>query len=478
MGRPSKLESVIRRKCKRMREIKMRRLQKKKQGRKPSEIKRTAFEKIVDKFVTTLFRRRLIATQCAHYLIGGSMGLAFLRGKYSVKRAHAFLDTPSDNKITGQAGEEAFLRSNLNICIKHPFGIHKNMPWICATGDFITNEFGRKCLIEIKTFTEYERAVLFYNNPDQRSIMQLWTQMEVFCINFGKLMVYFLDRVSKIVCLIGSISFERKATLFTRQLISLSTIRYVEFLKEYFERQGVYPSDEYYNMLSSRIANNVLCSSDVDISNEYNAYINTIKRKIYDVCDYHDGASVCNTSDTRAQFEPYSKMFACHKFINRSKLSSIIVLDEEYRREFTEEIFRKITAEKKVHSELIQSKANACLTIDNLISKSRIAKAQRWNKVKKNRLNEKINCNEKKLIFMIQKQKLQLKSLRKEVKSLKSKLSRSQLTPLIQSLHNDNKLSCANDYNEDSVKTTRRIATSLGKRCNESTKTIKLKTKS
>ena len=75
-----------------------------------------------------------------------------------LSEAHSILFTKAENKITGQSGEETFIRSNVKIVSKHSFGIQEQIPCAWATDDFVINELERKIIVEIKTFTEITTA--------------------------------------------------------------------------------------------------------------------------------------------------------------------------------------------------------------------------------------------------------------------------------------------------------------------------------
>jgi hypothetical protein len=400
-------------------EIRLRRAQNRKENKKPSIVKPDTFDSIAEKFIDTLLRRRVVTSACSHYLIGGSNLYSFMLGTYNMKKAHAMFHTKAENKVAGQAGEESFLRSQSNIKIKHPFGILKSIPWLCATGDYVINEFGRTTIVEIKTFNDFNRANYFYNNVDHRAVMQLWVQMDVFGANFGKIVVYYLDRISKIIFQIGIINFERQVTVFSKQLIILSAIRYSDFLKEYFDRIKIYPSDNYFKILNLRLACNGINSAINEKETGDNDYIRTIKRGLLETCQYMEDNSFDTEFAQNKAFIKYDQMFIHHKFVNRSRVSKIVVLDEEYRRLFVDGILNKISNITRESLHKIENELNFSSSIKNFVSNSKLKHAKFLSESKKKAEIPSQQGQQNKYSFAIEKLRAKIKTLQQENKRLK-----------------------------------------------------------
>lgn len=355
MAKPSRIQLSYQRKSKRMIKVKQERRLAIRKGAKPSTIKPTHFEAICDKFINLLLRRKQFSNGCEHFLIGASNLHSFILGHHSMKVAHNIFFTPAANKITGQAGEESFKRTHSNIFLNHPFGIHKSIPMLCSTTDFITKDLEGNTIIEIKTFDNYERAKSFLNKPDDRAVLQILTQMEIFQTNNGKLVIYYLDRISKTVLLIGGIRIEKTTLLFTTELRTLMVLRYVAFLKEYFEELELYPCDDYFSKLLVRLARNFSQSLPNPKKTSQPPFIKSFKRKLKSSCQYLDKLSTYVEPQSVESFRLYDGMFQDHKFINRSKLKLVIHFNEEYRRDFLTRILSKIDKETRDRIERLQN---------------------------------------------------------------------------------------------------------------------------
>ena len=178
-------------------------------GDRPSKITKSHFESICDRFISTIIAKNCPENFCPHFLIGSSNTHCFLTGGYGFSKAHCVFKTPFENKITGQAGEEGFIRTKADIMFKHPFAIHPIIPWHVATGDFIVYEKGNNVCVEIKTFTKIKDCQAFYDCLPKRALFQIWLQMDILDMKQGKIVIYHLDRVSKVVKLFATILIER-----------------------------------------------------------------------------------------------------------------------------------------------------------------------------------------------------------------------------------------------------------------------------
>jgi len=106
--------------------------------------------------------------------------------------------THLENKVIGEA-EEAFIRSNHFAVFKHPFSIYSQILFLCVTGDFVTKDNDQLCVIEVKNLTNRKKFLNFIQNTPQRTILQIWMELDALKVDRGKLIVYNLDRVAKTV---------------------------------------------------------------------------------------------------------------------------------------------------------------------------------------------------------------------------------------------------------------------------------------
>ena len=429
MAKPTKTQKSIQTKCKRMLEIRLKRRQKIRENRKPSEIKPDTFDSVCDKFVDVLLRKRVAHNACSHYLIGASNVYPLIIGAYSLKQAHAMFFTKAENKVIGQAGEEAFIRNNQNIVAKHPFGICRNIPWFCATGDYLVDEFGVKVVVEVKTFVDFERANYFYNNIDQRALIQIWIQLEIFCVDRGKLVIYYLDRVAKIVFLVGVVNICKESSIFTNEFILVSVIRYVDFLKDYFERINVFPSNSHFERLSIRLINNVLSSTPILNMTLENPFIRNVKRHLNETCPYLEDISMSSVFGQRTEFIPYKEMFKCHKFVNKSRKTRLLVFDDEYRRVFLDKMFNKIDQTTKQKIKEVSRYADSGFVIKDVIGCSKLKRTQSLTECKKRKERLSLSQITKKYQLVIDKLRAKIKLLKQENKHLKSKKSQAEQPP-------------------------------------------------
>ena len=421
MTKQSAIQKAVNLKCKRMLAIRCRRDQKRKENMRPSKVKSTLFDEIAEKFMDTLLRRKIANQDCTHYLIGSSSLHSYIINGYSMKQAHAIFQTPTDSRIIGAAGEEAFIRKNSSIFINHPFGIHKQMPWLCSSGDFLIKEFDRNALVEIKTSTSYESALRIYENPDQRILLQVWIQMEIFDVKYGKLIVYFFDRVSKLVNLVGVIELEHKASVFTSDFSIISVIRYVDFLKEYFEKVKIYPSQNYLEKLKLRLANNILMSMPQEPQANKNGYIRHFPQRLAQTCDYLTEQSKFNCSETKKPFVPFKTMFKNHRFSNRSKKIKIICFDEEFRTNFLGKLLSKINPLVCSQAKKLQQKVSKGLVKTDILSEAKLKQIELTHKKRRMAQTSDSLCQTKQLLNIIGKQRKQLKILRMQIKQLRHK---------------------------------------------------------
>lgn len=414
MAKQTKIQASIRAKCKRMVAIRLERTQKRKENQRPSKVKPDTFDSIAEKFINILLRKRIAASACSHYLIGGSNLHSFMLGVYNMKQAHAMFYTSAENKVTGQAGEDSFIRSHPSIKIKHPFGIFKCIPWLCATGDYVVQEFGTNVIVEIKTFEDVAKAKYFYNNIDQRAIIQLWIQLEVFGVNYGRIVVYYLDRNSKAIFRVGIINFEKRTTLFTKDFVILSAIRYIDFLREYFDRIKVYPSDNYFQTLCLRLAHNGLVSILNEKETSDNDYVRAIKRRLITTCQYLEDNSFHVGPNQNEVFVKYEQMFIGHKFVNRSRASKSVLLDKEFRQLFVNNVLNKINQVTRERIRSIESELTSNFVIKNFITSRKLKHIESLSQVRKKIALPCQSEQHTKYRFVIEKLKATIKTLRQE----------------------------------------------------------------
>ena len=317
-------------------------------GKKSSNIDTSIFETVCNNVVETILKREKPQEFCPHVLIGGSNFYGFLTGSFNFKRAHSLFKTPFRNKITGQAGEECFKRKNEDIVFIQPFAIHPTIPWHSAKCDFLVNYRSVFTCVEVKTFTNILNCDQFYKNVPTRELFQILIQMEIFDVTRGELVIYHFDRISKTVTLFGKIIIDKKTSLLTQELCSLSVIRYGEYLKEYFEVHNQYPNQNYYNVLEQKLVRNILASTDkatAKAKNYFHRFIETIPLL---KCKYVNEMFE-DLNDQREPFIPFKEMFSSHMFINTSKLERGILFDNQLKCELIESLFKKLHNPVKEH---------------------------------------------------------------------------------------------------------------------------------
>jgi|GWRWMinimDraft_12_1066020.scaffolds.fasta_scaffold05265_1 hypothetical protein len=410
----------------RLKSIDSQRKEAKKQNKKPSSVSSEVNNDKSEKFLNSLFQKAELNNTCRHYLIGSSSFDSFLYGTYNFKRAHSILFTKAEQKVTGQSGEEAFIRSNSNIISKHPFGIHDQIPWMCATGDFVINEQGRTIIVEVKTFTEITTAYAAFENVSIRIIFQIWLQMDIFHLVHGRIVIYFLDRLKKSVTLIGSIDVHRKAVFFSKEMIILSTLRYVDFLREYFIKTGLFPSEDFLTKATLRMTSNIIRSSPTQIEFDENWKRRTLNRPFPSTCSFYDLESVESGLEQGKKIFFFEKMFKNHNFFQTSQKFKLIVFDEEFRREMTSDIFEKISKEKRIQVNDIEEKLNQNIPAQELISRKKLKRIRSLSMKKKTDVNEELFEKYKLAQFTIEKEKEKNQMLKEENFFLKKALKRKE----------------------------------------------------
>lgn len=414
MSKPSKLYKQRIINIQRVNVIRKLRQKKRDEGRKPSEIQPTHFDSLADKFLETVLKKKVPTNMCAHFLVAASNVHSFLLGHHTFEKSHAIFKTPINNKITGLSGEEAFLRLPKLVVSKHPFGIHPKIPWICATGDFIIKEDGDFICVEIKTFKSIRACRLLYDHLPIRVALQVWIQMEIFNLSKGQIYIYYLDRVGKRVTLYGKININRSASLFDSDLAFFLSVRYTEFLKDYFCNHNAFPSDDYFNCLKLRLSNNISLSL---MGEKFDSAIfskRLISRKLEPYCPYFDYDRVSLMEETEPRV-PYHSLFKRHTFTSTSKLEKYFMFDLEYRREVWSSVSEKLTINTNFEIQAVKDKLTERPKTTDFLTKTQIETARPKKKIKK-------NLKEGRLIKTINRLKKLLHHKQAKIEALEAKL--------------------------------------------------------
>lgn len=318
-------------------------------GRKRSTVRKDAIECKYDKFIRKVLGRKEIEGYCRHFMIGSSMFWDCLRNGFSMHQAHRIIRTDPDSRITGAAGEEEFRQASKQIAQIHPFAISRQVPWVCATPDFLViDEQGPK-ICEVKSFLKPKDALSFFYTVPRRTIIQTWLSMELMGIRRGEIRVNTVDRIAKVITLIGVIELRRTATLFDRSIYMLSVMRWVEFLEEYFEWQGMHPLDGYIQKMMVRLAmryseeeRKAADREDGEDSLEYLEY----RRPPID-CAYVNSSLEFEKTGAK-EFKVNRDLFKNYKFIRQSEKVRSILFDRELRREISHELLTNLYQNDKL----------------------------------------------------------------------------------------------------------------------------------
>lgn len=413
-------------KAKRIRKLKSKQMHKKKEEKKQflhesdinKPIDRIKRDDICNKFIEDLLKRKVTKDVCPHFLIGGSGLRCFLLGGWSYQKAHSVFFTCAKNRVTGQSGEEAFLRSNPNNLCQHPFGIHPKMSWICATGDFIINEDNTDIMVEVKTFTDYKRACDFRKKPGNRALMQIWTQLEIFGLCYGRIMVYFLDTNSKTVILIGKIEIKRTATIFNHDLILLSVVRYIDFLEEFFVKNNMNPTSDFMKKLKFRLADNMLRSMKDEVIESKIWFKRIINRPVNHACSFFENNTQQLDKFDDFKIIQYNNMFENHKFRNTSKVVSYIEFDEVEKEKMILNIFSKLGEYAKDSVSDLKNKITTGLKLEDLITQEKLGQVDETIQNSKQDELKISNQKNKEYLFRLKKKDRQIKILKARVRRL------------------------------------------------------------
>lgn len=206
-----------------------------------------------------LIHRKDMNYNCRHYLVGASSFMRFLRGQYTLEKAHGCLRSREGQRI-GTIGEQAFAQKASKF-LYQPFTIYNRLPFICCSADFIVFEPKLK-LIEIKTSESHDICQALFDSPPPEYLIQIWLCMELFRLSTASLFIYHYTNKTpfrnkygypKFVKLFGKVHIRRKATLFTSGVIKLSIERYLTFIKKYFETMKVNIEENDFHELKERL---------------------------------------------------------------------------------------------------------------------------------------------------------------------------------------------------------------------------------
>ena len=169
---------------------------------------------------------------CPHVIVGASQMYAMLQGRVSIWSTHAIFKNKGMNK--GDWAEHAFRNSGAAIIAEHPRGRSPRFPFLGAVGDFVINEGGKSICVEVKSKTSLTEAQNVLS--DKKSLLQLWTTMEILGYKYGRLVAYHVsqpDGRPKELVFVGSVDVTLKVSLLTERSYSIIDA-YVYFLKAYY----------------------------------------------------------------------------------------------------------------------------------------------------------------------------------------------------------------------------------------------------
>lgn len=411
-----------------MRTTKIRKFKKEKRelGLKPSSIKKNVFETKCESFLSDLIRKRPPKDLCPHFLVGSSSFLSFLQGSFTFNRAHSFMNTSADARIVGMAGEVAFKQIYRNIIHIHPFGISSKNPWVASSTDFVYEEVSIFAA-EIKTFRSSEKCASFYSHIPLQSITQVWLQLETLELSSCKLMVFRLDEVGKKVSFYGQIVINRKTTLFDEDIWILSSLRYSGFLKEYFNRQELFPSQDYISKLAFRLANRFDSKDSELIDKSNNKLPKIVKRTLSFDCQFYD-TSTKGENQEKTEFRQFEGMFDSFKFSLFCSKEREIDLNNDLRSDIFQAAWKKMTIAEKENFAKLKTQLNSHPKNDRFISKTEQKRVQEIDE--KGKLN--LNKVKGSMATVYKGKWLEEKEKRKEVeaqnKQLKKKLQKLEQT--------------------------------------------------
>ena len=200
-----------------------------------------------------LSRKQFVSYMCPHDHIGASLVLTLLKGNLSLSRQHSYMNTPFEKRVLGSKGETAFRTKN-TIYLDHPFGISTQIPFICATPDFIIKNENEFVLVEVKTHSSLENAKAMFTSLPIETMMQVWIASDIFKINKIKLVIYFVTQKS-VVNLFGTIFITKKINFFDdEELCQLVFARYMEYMKFYLKFNKI-ESQHTFEKLRNRVIN-------------------------------------------------------------------------------------------------------------------------------------------------------------------------------------------------------------------------------
>jgi hypothetical protein len=301
-------------------------------GRKPSSVKRDVIETRCDAIIEAVVMRQPIRNGCPHLLVGSSLFWKFLGGGYDVTLAHSYFRTPIKNRITGMSGEVATRRTLKGKARDHQFVISRLAPWACATPDFITEKDGQYQTVEVKTFSKVRAATAFFRKMPDRTVVQVWLSMEFANLHRGTVRVYWKSAKAKTVTLIGVIHVLRSASFFSQALYTLSALRWVDFMEEYFREHQLDPVRDYLNTAILNLARRFPSKpekEDPEEQDQLSALRFDVRPPVRE-CTKFLGSQLAEEG-VRTETKVHPGYFSSWKFVSRSKLTSSVNLDEGRR---------------------------------------------------------------------------------------------------------------------------------------------------
>lgn len=322
--------------------------QKKRDGQKPSIVKKTAIEDRCEQFVQKVLSRRQPVAFCTHFLVGSSLLWDTLRTGYTLQKAHQYIRTSINARLVGASGEQAFRHTNQEIRWDHPFAISRIAPWVCCSPDFIVGSFSDSKVVEVKTFTEAHKALAFYHTVPHRTVVQVWASMELMKLQKGQIRVYWTDQISRTVTLIGTIEVNRTTSLFDRSIYCLSVLRWCDFLVDFFATHHLTPLRDWLDMLSVRLSKRFSESKEGSKCSAEEAKRMQFldPRPISQECMHFLGSR--EEEDLSGKKVPLHKeYFAGHKFVSQSKRTRTVFFDMELRQSLTQELLSVLSEEDR-----------------------------------------------------------------------------------------------------------------------------------
>lgn len=189
-----------------------------------------------------IINNRHIELPCEHYMIGGSYLDKLINKKVCFRMIHQkFTSYPRVNE--GKYAEAAFAREEAFDQFQYSYRSSR-LPFICATGDFITSDKLGKTIVEIKSSIGFKKATGHVTN--KRNFMQILCMMEICKIDSAKMVIYQTEmNDTVVVSKVHEVIITKKCDFFQKKVANLLILGYLDFIQSYFDAIGnkFLPSD-------------------------------------------------------------------------------------------------------------------------------------------------------------------------------------------------------------------------------------------